>query len=106
MRNPFLGLTLFAGCSLILVAADAPIPVAAADGTADPVCFLRGRRIGVASRASNSELVVRVGLQRNGVDPDSGARLPFHPRLLRSSAPSLHRRTVRGSSRAPVQGGR
>jgi NitT/TauT family transport system substrate-binding protein len=31
---------------------------------------LRGKRIGVASRASNSELVARVGLQRNGVDPD------------------------------------
>jgi NitT/TauT family transport system substrate-binding protein len=31
---------------------------------------LRGKRIGVATRASNSELVARVGLQRNGVDPD------------------------------------
>ncbi|HZU05524.1 MAG TPA: ABC transporter substrate-binding protein [Chloroflexota bacterium] len=33
---------------------------------------LRGRRVGVASRGSNSELVVRVGLQRNGIDPDDG----------------------------------
>ncbi len=31
---------------------------------------LRGKRIGVASRASNSELVARVGLLANGVDPD------------------------------------
>jgi NitT/TauT family transport system substrate-binding protein len=33
---------------------------------------LRGRRIGVASRGSNSELVARVGLLRNGIDPDEG----------------------------------
>ncbi len=33
---------------------------------------LRGRRIGVASRGSNSELVARVALLRNGLDPDEG----------------------------------
>lgn len=32
---------------------------------------LRGRRVGVASRASNSELVARVGLERLGLDPDA-----------------------------------
>jgi NitT/TauT family transport system substrate-binding protein len=32
---------------------------------------LRGKRIGVATRASNSELVARVGLMANGVDPDA-----------------------------------
>lgn len=32
---------------------------------------LRGRRIGVASRGSNSELVARVGLQQLGLDPDT-----------------------------------
>jgi NitT/TauT family transport system substrate-binding protein len=33
---------------------------------------LRGKRVGVATRASNSELVVRVGLQAHGIDPDDG----------------------------------
>ncbi len=33
---------------------------------------LRGKRIGVAARASNSELVVRVGLLAHGIDPEEG----------------------------------
>jgi NitT/TauT family transport system substrate-binding protein len=36
----------------------------------DTPADLRGKRIGVATRASNSELVARVALQRSGVDPD------------------------------------
>ena len=32
---------------------------------------LRGKRIGVATRASNSELVARVGLMAHGIDPDA-----------------------------------
>ncbi len=60
------------GSDVVMIAGTKPQLVGAIMGRPDirTPAELRGKRIGVATRASNSELVARVGLQRNGIDPD------------------------------------